>query len=65
MRHSGYTRMQIQRATDEAQRLAKERKKNANKRRSVCLDEMVERANRRLGGWCGRRRRKKGGGESR
>ncbi len=44
MRDAGFTRMQIKYATEDAQRAAKEREKGA--KRSVRLDEMLEKANR-------------------
>lgn len=43
MRDAGFSRMQIKSATEEAQRAAKEREKGA--KRSVRLDEMLEKAN--------------------
>ena len=49
MRDAGFSRMQIKQATEEAQRAAMERKKGA--KRSVRLDEMLEKANSRFRVW--------------
>eukprot|EP00986_Skeletonema_menzelii_P001471 scaffold387_cov136-Skeletonema_menzelii.AAC.14 len=49
MRDAGFSRMQIQMATEEAQRAAKERQKGA--KRSVRLDEMLEKANGKFRVW--------------
>ncbi len=49
MRDAGFSRMQIKNATEEAQRTAKERQKGA--KRSVRLDEMLEKANGRFRTW--------------
>lgn len=49
MRDAGFSRMQIKNATEEAQRAAKERQKGA--KRSVRLDEMLEKANGRFRIW--------------
>ena len=49
MRDAGFSRMQIKQAKEEAQRAAIERKKGA--KRSVRLDEMLEKANSRFRVW--------------